>query len=156
MTKTLLKTLVGAAVVLAAAIFVYFAYAGSGGRAEADGYNLKAEFRQIGSLSTGADVQIGGIKVGAVTSVELDPSRFVSTVVMSLQPEIEIPTDSAAKIVTYGLFSDSVVSIDIGGEERVLASGDNFKITQDAVNVVDIIGRVIATGIKTEVENAQE
>ena len=59
------------AVLAVAGGFLAFAYQ-SGNVKPVDGYGIKAKFENIGGVSTGSEVRIGGVKVGVVSDVALD------------------------------------------------------------------------------------
>jgi hypothetical protein len=81
-----LEFAVGAFLLLALASLLVLAIAstnnkwGFGG----DTYPLKARFSTIGQLRVAAPVKIGGVVVGSVSDISLDPQRFDSIVTLSI------------------------------------------------------------------------
>ena len=81
-----LEFAVGAFLLLALASLLVLALAstnrqfGFGG----DRYPLGAQFTQLGQLRTNAPVKIGGVIVGQVQAIELDPKTFQSVVTLSI------------------------------------------------------------------------
>ena len=67
MKRNAVETIMGAVVLVVAALFLFFAYTTSEVRA-VSGYELTARFDRVGGLREGADVRISGIKVGTVTT----------------------------------------------------------------------------------------
>ncbi len=80
-------------------------------------YKLKAQFDNVAGLTTGADVQVGGVHSGTVESIELPhkPGGQV-TVVMDLERSTHeiIKHDSVASIETAGVLGNQFVAISFG------------------------------------------
>src|SRR5262249_14288914 len=99
MHRDVIEPIVGALVLLIAGAFAWFAYTttGIGG---AHGYEIVASFDRVGSLGTGSDVRVSGVKVGTVTALALDPKTFLANVRFSVARAVEIPDDSVAQITS--------------------------------------------------------
>ncbi|MEZ5921143.1 MAG: outer membrane lipid asymmetry maintenance protein MlaD [Parvularculaceae bacterium] len=136
------ETIVGLAVIAVAAAFLVYAYGASGRAASARSYPLKAVFGKVDGVSVGSEVRIAGVKVGAVTANRLDPKTYEALLSMSVQSTVEIPEDSIAKIVSDGLIGGAHVSIEPGGSDVMLASGDTISYTQGSV---DLLGLAVQT-----------
>ena len=106
------------------------------------GLVIYAAFDQIGGLKPRAPVEISGVRVGQVVSIALD-EQFRARVRMDLDQGLQLPTDSSASIVTSGLLGDRYVSLQLGGEEAYLKSGDEISITESAVLLERLIGKLI-------------
>jgi phospholipid/cholesterol/gamma-HCH transport system substrate-binding protein len=65
MSRSLVETLMGAVVLAVAIAFIVFAYTRSS-VATVEGYEVTAKFTRVDGLLRGADVRVGGIKVGSV------------------------------------------------------------------------------------------
>jgi phospholipid/cholesterol/gamma-HCH transport system substrate-binding protein len=103
MTGNVIETVMGAVVLVVAAVFLFFAYTTSQVRA-VQGYQVTAQFERVGSLRDGADVRIAGVKVGSVVSETLDPKTFLAAVRVSIDPAYKLPDDTVAEIVSNGRF----------------------------------------------------
>ena len=136
------ELLTGAVVIVIAAAFLAYAVAGSG-RAGAEGYLLHARFDRIDGLAIGADVRLAGVKVGRVTGERIDPRTFQAVVTFSVQDDIKLPKDSSAQITTSGLLGGSVLSVVPGGATATIPAGGNVTITQSAVSLEDLLGKLI-------------
>ena len=101
---------VSAMVLVVAAMFAWFAYS-STHAGNTRGYELAARFHTVAGLAPGADVKISGIKVGAVTGMEIVPVIFDAKVRFSLDPAIKLPVDSKAKIVGEGLLGSAIMGV---------------------------------------------
>ena len=106
------------------------------------GLTLYAAFDQTGGLKSRAPVVISGVKVGQVKSITLDPSSR-ARVEMDLDSRLKIPTDTTASIVTAGILGDRYISIQLGGDEQLLKSGDTMTFTESALILESLIGKFI-------------
>src|SRR5260370_29366745 len=95
MRGNVIETVMGAVVLVVAALFLLFAYKTSQLRA-VTGYPLTAEFEKVDGIRQGSDVRISGIKIGSVVTQELDPKTFLATVRMSIDPAIQLPGATGA------------------------------------------------------------
>jgi phospholipid/cholesterol/gamma-HCH transport system substrate-binding protein len=86
---------------------------------------------------------MSGIKIGAVTDIELDRQSYLAVLHMSVDNDIQLPTDSTAKVQNDGLLGGSFLAIEPGAEEEMLAAGGEIRFTQDPINIADLIGRFI-------------
>src|SRR5271155_4408415 len=82
-----IETVMGAVVLVVAALFLFFAYSTSQLRS-IPGYQLTADFEHIDGIRDGSDVRISGIKVGSVVGTTLDPHTFLATVRMTVEPSV--------------------------------------------------------------------
>ena len=88
--------------------------------------------------------EIGGVTVGMVESIELDPVSFEAIVHMSLASRFdEIPSDSGASILTSGVLGDRYIGLEPGGAPDALQDGDELFITQSAVVLEQIISKFL-------------
>src|SRR5262249_37452640 len=142
MRGNVIETVMGAVVLVVAALFLFFAYNTSQMRSVA-GYQLSADFERIDGIHDGSDVRISGIKVGSVLGTTLDPKTFLATVRMSVQPSVKLPDDTVAEIVSSGLLGDKYMSLVPGGSEKDLPPGGKIKFTQSSVSIEHLIGQMI-------------
>lgn len=103
---------------------------------------LYARFHEIGGLKTRAQVVIGGVPVGEVVAIELDP-EYRARVTMKVDAAIDLPTDSSAAVRTAGLLGDQFVALEPGGEETLLDDGGEIAFTEDAVVLERMIGKLV-------------
>lgn len=133
------------AVVIAVAVF-FLAYAVvQGGRATAGGGGLvlTAAFDRVDGLSNGADVRIGGVRVGSVTEMRIDPRTFLAELTLNVRSDLQLPRDSSAEIQSESLLGGRYVAIVPGGAEQVLASGGRITDTQGSISLESLLGRFI-------------
>ena len=110
------------------------------------GYTVKAQFDNIGGLRTRAKVTLSGVKVGRVTSIYYDKEAYQAVVEMTLNSDVNyLPEDTQASIYTAGLLGEQYISLEPGAEETVLKDGDTITLTQSAVVLEEIIGKLLVS-----------
>ena len=142
MRGNVIETVMGAVVLVVAAVFLYFAYSTSQYRS-VSGYELTANFERIDGIKEGSDVRISGIKVGSVVAAVLDPKTFLADVHVSVDPSIKLPDDTVAEIVSAGLLGDKYLSLVPGGSDKDLPPGGRIKYTQSSVSLEHLIGQMM-------------
>lgn len=106
------------------------------------GLMLYAAFDQTGGLKPRAPVVISGVKVGQVEGIALDKD-YRARVTVVLDGNLKLPIDTTASIVTAGLLGDRYISLQLGGEEAELKSGDQISMTESAIILERLIGKLI-------------
>ena len=111
------------------------------------GFELKARFSQVGQLRKQAPVKIGGVTVGQVASIDLDPVKFESIVTLRMDSKVkDLPADTSAGIFTSGLLGESYIGLQPGGDPDVLKAGDEIVFTQPAVDLIQLVGKYMFSG----------
>jgi phospholipid/cholesterol/gamma-HCH transport system substrate-binding protein len=144
------ETVIGAIVIAVAVIFLAFAYmrTGTGGFS---GYELNARMPKVDGLGIGTDVRLGGIKIGSISDLTLDPKTYLVTVHMRIRDDIKIPSDSSVLVTSAGILGSSYLSITPGGEDKMMAPGAYFENVQGSIDMMNLVGRVVG-GDKTSNE----
>ncbi len=106
------------------------------------GLRIYAVFDQTGGLKMRAPVEIAGVKVGQVTDISLSPD-FRARVSLDLRDGLQLPVDTSASIVTAGVLGDRYVSLQLGGDDRLLGPGDEISFTESAVILERLIGKLV-------------
>jgi phospholipid/cholesterol/gamma-HCH transport system substrate-binding protein len=140
----ILETVLGVAVLAAAAAFLIFGQSQLEAGPGRDSYPLTARFSSVGDLARGAEVRVAGVPVGSVQSVRLDPQTYFARIEMRLRADVLLPLDSTAKVTSSGLLGGSYIEIEPGGDMDMLASGDEIEFTQGAVDIFDLIGEFMS------------
>jgi len=153
MRGNMIETVMGAVVMLVAALFLVFAYKTSQLRS-VPGYQVNADFARADGIRQGSDVRISGIKIGSVVAEELDPTTFLAKVRMTIDPSIKLPEDTVAEIISAGLLGDKYMSLVPGGSDKVIPPGGKITYTQSSVSLENLIGQMMfsAPGAKKEGE----
>ena len=111
---------------------------------EDTGYRVTARFENIGGLKVRAPVTLGGVRIGRVIGIDLDPQRFEAVVTLSIEPRYDrLPEDSSASILTSGLLGEQYVGLEPGGMDSALKNGSTLKLTQSALVLEKLIGRMV-------------
>lgn len=142
MQRNAIEPILGALVLAAAVAFFFFAYERAG-RRSFEGYELSARFSSIDGLQNGSDVRIGGVKVGQVTSIAMDPSTYLAVVTLSVEPEVKLPVDSVASVATEGLLGGKYLGLTPGASDDMLKPGARISHTEGSVSLESMLGQVI-------------
>lgn len=128
---------------IAALVFLAL-HATDGGALKDGGYRVVAEFSNVGGLKTRANVSLGGVRVGSVESIDLDPETFSARVVMVIGDQYRnLPEDTSASILTSGILGDQYIGLEPGGAPDMLKDGDKIMITQSALVLEQLISRFL-------------
>lgn len=141
------EVLAGLGVVLLAAGFLTYAGMGRGVGA-GDSYPLMASFRSADGISVGSDVRLAGVKVGTITKMSLNPTTFFADLEISLDPSVQLPTDSAVVISSEGLLGGNFVELIPGGALETLAAGEQIEDTQGSVSLITLLMKFVASDEK--------
>jgi phospholipid/cholesterol/gamma-HCH transport system substrate-binding protein len=140
----LTETLIGAAVVAAAALILLFVWMGKG-TGGASGYPLNVRLAKADGLGVGTEVRLSGIKVGSITDLTLDPNTYLVTVHMGIDAGVQVPADSSILVTSAGLLGGAYLSITPGGDDKMLAAGGTIENAQGSIDLMSLIGK-FATG----------
>lgn len=106
------------------------------------GLTLYASFDQTGGLKPRAPVVISGVKVGQIDAIDLG-ADYRARATLELDEKLELPTDTTASIQTAGLLGDRYVALQLGGDDKMLKSGDEITFTESAVILERLIGKLV-------------
>ncbi len=140
-----LEFAVGAFLLLALATLLALAIASTNGKFSFGGggsYPLKARFSSIGQLRASGPVKIGGVTIGKVGDIQLDPVKYESIVTLDINEKFkDLPADTTAGIFTSGLLGEAYIGLQPGGDPEVLKPGDEIAFTQPAVDLLQLAGK---------------
>jgi phospholipid/cholesterol/gamma-HCH transport system substrate-binding protein len=151
----IIELVVGVFVLMGMFSFIALAFKVSGltSFSEPAGYDVKAEFVNIGNLKVRAPVNIAGVKIGEVKDIALDPRSFYADVVIHIEnTALKIPIkDTTARILTEGLLGSNYISLEPGFDEDMtndgkvdyLQEGVDITKTQPAMILENIIGQLL-------------
>jgi phospholipid/cholesterol/gamma-HCH transport system substrate-binding protein len=131
------RMLVGLFVLVAAGLLFGTILAISGGLGTST-VPHRAYFKFAGGIQPGTPVRYGGMTVGRVVRVRVDPANSARIEInIAVSPDTPVKTDSVAKISTLGPLSDNYIEITTGTEPAarvqpgsVLPSSEAFGLTQ--------------------------
>ncbi len=144
-----LEFAVGAFLLLALASLLVLAMASTNGKFAfgQHTYPLKARFTNLGQLRTAAPVKIGGVVIGNVADIQLDPVKFDAVVTLAIDDRYkDLPTDTSAGILTGGLLGESYIGLQPGGDETALKPGEEIAFTTPAVDLIQMVGKYMFGG----------
>jgi len=142
MNHNAIETVLGAVVIVVAGFFLVFAL-GAADMKRVSGYEVTANFSKIDGISPGLDVRISGVKIGTVEKTELDPKTYLAKVTMSIKQDIQLPSDTVAKVSSEGLLGGKYMSLEPGADDTVIKAGGQIQYTQASLNLEEMIGKFI-------------
>jgi len=113
-----------------------------------EGYRVIARFSSVAGLRVGADVEIAGVPVGKVASIELAKDSATAVVTLRLQPHLRLSDDTIAAIKTSGLIGDKYVNLAPGGSLDMIAQGGEILETQSVIDIESLIGKFAFGGVQ--------
>lgn len=143
MQRSIIETIMGAVVLIVAALFLITAYKATNLASGVDGYSLTGRFGAVDGLTLGSDVRIGGVKVGTVTKQSIDPELYQAVVRFYLEEGVKVPSDSSVAVVSDGLLGGMYLALEPGSDSELLKDGDEVLNTKDVVALEDLLGRAI-------------
>lgn len=153
MRDSMFETIVGIAVVAVAGIFLWFSLQQTEKAGGNGSYELSAQFTgPINGISQGTDVRLMGVKVGVVTSVELDKARLVPQITLSVAEGIELDEDTTAKISSDGFLAGPHIALLPGGGFDMLQPGDEILYTSGSVELGPLLTE-FATSLDGRLKN---
>lgn len=144
MSENKTEVLVGGVVLSVALGFLAYAGKTTGMTRGGSEYQLSASFRSADGVSVGTDVRLAGVKVGRVTSVDLDPATYRASAKFTVLDGINVPDDSAVAISSEGLLGGNYVEIMPGGSPFYFAAGDEIEFTQGSVSLVSLLMKFVS------------
>ena len=110
-------------------------------------YTLKAELDNIGSLKVRSPVKVGGVVIGRVSNITLNPDSLLPVVSLSINSQYnQFPETSSVQILTSGLIGEQYIGLVPGfvfDDEEMLVDGDTIEDTKSALVLEDLIGQVL-------------
>lgn len=137
MQNGFVETLLGAAVVAVAVFFFYYGWSATGA-GTVEGYEVLARFDRVDGVAVGTDVRMAGIKIGSVTSQELDQKSYRALLKMNIKQGIALPDDSSVKVASEGLLGGTYLSVSPGGSDDMLKAGSEFATTQGSIDLLGL------------------
>jgi phospholipid/cholesterol/gamma-HCH transport system substrate-binding protein len=140
MSRNVIETVMGAVVLVIAALFLFFAYSTAQVRS-VRGYEVSAVFSRVDGVREGGDVRISGIRVGSILSLSLDPKTYDAVVRMNIEPNVQLATDTVAEIRSNGLLGDKYLALVPGNADDLIKPGGTIIHTQAPMSIEDLIGQ---------------
>ncbi|EGT3574125.1 outer membrane lipid asymmetry maintenance protein MlaD [Citrobacter amalonaticus] len=112
-------------------------------------YTIYATFDNIGGLKVRSPVRIGGVVVGRVADISLDPKTYLPRVTLDIEERYNhIPDTSSLSIRTSGLLGEQYLALNVGFEDpelgtSILKDGGTIQDTKSAMVLEDMIGQFL-------------
>jgi phospholipid/cholesterol/gamma-HCH transport system substrate-binding protein len=135
--------LIGGLVLTALMAITALVYVDSARQKAKSGYPLIARFHKAEGVALGTDVQLAGVVIGKVVAQNLD-DRFRAVLTLQVADEVALPADSNAAIQTDGLLGSKFITLQPGGDDKILKPGEEITYTQDSLAVSDLLDMIIA------------
>ena len=156
MKNTKLELAVGIFVLLGLAAVTYLTVKlGTKSLLSGDTYLLEARFANAGGIHDGCSVLLSGVTMGRVEGVRMDPSDYSAIVTMRLRSELKLPGDSMASVKSSGLIGDKYVALSPGADEVFLKPGERITLTESAVDLESLIGKMAFGSVDKEKNNKE-
>jgi phospholipid/cholesterol/gamma-HCH transport system substrate-binding protein len=111
----------------------------------------------VAGLKERAPVTMSGVTIGRVETISFDSEGLNAVVTMRIRSEFDrIPDDCDASILTAGLLGSKYVGIGPGGSETFLRNGSQIELTQSAIVLENIIGKLLFRGGESDDAKAAE
>jgi phospholipid/cholesterol/gamma-HCH transport system substrate-binding protein len=102
---------------------------------------VEAEFTSVQGLKSGGGVEIAGVEIGTIESIDIRDYKAV--VRMSIRKDVALQEDAIASIRTRGLIGDKYISISPGASDRIIGPGGKIRETEPPVDFEKLIGQFI-------------
>ena len=106
-------------------------------------YPVTARFTSISGLKAGSTIELAGVVVGKVSSIELDTGDYEAVVHLSIDKQVELQDDSIASIRTAGIIGDKYIKLSPGGSDIILEAGDEIEETEPAISLEELVSKYI-------------
>jgi len=110
-------------------------------------YTLYAKFSNVGGLKVRSPVKVGGVVVGRVSEISLDPAKLVAVVKLSINKKFnQFPETSSLSILTAGLLGEQFLGLTPGFTDddiAMLIDGDRIDDTHSALVLEELIGQFL-------------
>lgn len=121
-------------------------------------YTIYGYFNNIGSLKARSPIKLGGVVIGNVESINIDPKTLQPVVKMRIDNQYNgLGADSTFSILTSGLLGEQYLgvkpdfaSMDDDGNPTFLKDGDKTNFTESAIVLEELLGKFLySIGNKT-------
>lgn len=105
-------------------------------------YSVYAEFEKAGGIKPGTVVEIAGVEVGKVKSLQLD-KNYQALIEFSINGDVKIQEDAIVSIKTKGLIGEKYIQITPGGSDKIIHSGGKIRETESAIDIEELISKYV-------------
>jgi len=131
--------LIGAAAVLVTVVALFLSYNANTGLPFVPTYNLTAYVRDANQLGHGAEVRVGGKRVGLVTMIAAEPTSSgvpVAKLQLKLDKTVEpLPVDTRVRVRPKSIIGLKYLEVTPGRSHRDIPDGGTIPLRQSLSNV---------------------
>jgi len=106
------------------------------------GYQISANFENASGLKTGSAVEVAGVEVGRVISIQLTP-MYQARVHIKIEEGLKIHDDAIASIRTKGIIGDKFIKLSPGNSEKLVPPGGKIINTESAIDLEELLSSYI-------------
>lgn len=110
--------------------------------------SVTAYFQTVAGVTKGTDVKLGGVKVGRVLEVKLDPETLTPLLTIGLEKSYSIPSDSSFAVRSEGIMGGKFVSVEVGPGQTPITDGQIFYNNQSSLDLESVVSQVVFGGEK--------
>lgn len=136
-----------AALGIAALLMLALKVADSGISGNSETYQLYAKFGNIGGLKVRSPIKVGGVVVGRVSNISLDPDDYTPVVTLEIYAQYNHFSEATSvSILTAGLLGEQYIGLLPGFMDEsvgTLANGDYIEDTKPALVLEELIGQFL-------------
>ncbi|MGF1573268.1 MAG: MlaD family protein [Sumerlaeia bacterium] len=96
---------------------------------KSESYQVNLYFKNAAGLSNGSKVQLGGIRVGQVDTVDFDVTTGQAVVVAKIDSKYRLPDDSVGNVQQSAFLGNAIISIEFGTSSELIADGGTLNTT---------------------------
>ena len=101
-------------------------------------YTVYAQFHNAGGINVDASVTINGVKIGSVTSINLDDD-YTITIALKINKPYKIPTDSIVSILSNGIIGGKYIAIIPGEKTEYIKNNGSISKFKDFQSLESLI-----------------
>lgn len=132
---------------IAALLMLAFKVADTGISGQGETYQLYAKFDNIGGLKVRSPIKVGGVVVGRVSDISLDPEDYTPVVTLEIYKEYQNFSEATSvSILTAGLLGEQYIGLLPGFMDdsvETLVAGDFIADTKPALVLEELIGQFL-------------
>ena len=94
-------------------------------------------------IKLGNDVRIGGVKIGTVSDMSIDPQSFKARIEMAIRKDLKLPIDSKIAIISDGFLGGAFIRVIPGRAKQYLDDGEQLTRIQQSLSLEELLGKAI-------------
>ncbi len=106
-------------------------------------YPVTARFTSISGLKEGSTIELAGVIVGKVNTIELDTGDYEAVVHLDVDKTVELQDDTIASIRTSGIIGDKYIKLTPGGSDIILEAGGEIEETEPSISLEELVSKYI-------------